>query len=193
MTVFDDNVIGLTLLDWERLVVGSAASEAKAEAATTAALSLFNHMTIHLEHIAVIGRERIFHVAREGGLILSADAYRERVLADALGKTPRAEGREVQLVIVTRRSWLATQLLIVIELYEHTLAIVEVLQMMYSSLTISEFAGFLIENISARHRLLNALEQRVLVFLGRSATVVTVQQFHIIGIRTNDSDILQTL
>ena len=53
--------------------------------------------------------------------------------------------------------------------------------MMYSSLTISEFAGFLIENISARHRLLNALEQRVLVFLGRSATVVTVQQFHIVG------------
>ena len=182
--VLNHDVVSLASLHWERLVVGAATSEAEAEATTTAALRLFYDVAIHLEHIAVIGREGVLHITREGSLVLTRKTYRKRVLADALSKAPSTEGGEVQFVVVACNSWLAAETVVVEELSLNALATVELLQVMDGGVAVRKFAGLSIEDFRVRQRILDTLEERVLVSLRRCATIVTVEQLHIVGIRT---------
>ena len=101
-TIFDDHVVVLACLDVERLVVGTASASEAAEAAATAALVLFYHLTVYFQHVAVVARQRIFHLTRKCGGIFSADADADVVVADTLGKSPGAKSREVQLVVIAR-------------------------------------------------------------------------------------------
>ena len=89
-TVFNQDVVGLSLGDGERLVVNLPASES--EAAASAWLGFLNHLSVHAQRIAVVGHQRVFHVAGEVSLVFSADAHRERVVVDAFGKAPGSEG-----------------------------------------------------------------------------------------------------
>ena len=155
MTILYHDIVGLSLLHGERLVFDPAAETATA----SASLCLFYHLAVHLERVAVIGGECIFHIAGEGCLILATDANGECVLADALGKAPRTEGREIQLVVVACRDRLAAQFFVIEKLYKHALAVVEVLQVVDSALAVGQLTGFLVEDVSTRYRIADAFEQ----------------------------------
>ena len=63
MLVVDDNVVGLASLHRERLILYTTT---EAEATTATALILLNNLTIDLQHIAIIGCQRVLHLTREG-------------------------------------------------------------------------------------------------------------------------------
>ena len=193
-TIFYHDVISLALLYIERLILGTTATSEASEATTATAFVLLNYLTVYLQHIAIIGRERIFHLASEGSLVGTADAYGQVVVGDALGKAPGTKGREVQFLIVTRLDGvLEVGVSVVPELYLHTLAIVEFLQMVHGGIFIIQFTSLVVDNFCVGQGVPDAFEQRVLMLLGRRAAIVTVQQFHIIGIRTEYGQRLDAL
>ena len=158
-TVFYADIVCLPFLYIERLVVGTTASEAEATATAAAALVLLDYFAIDFQNIAVVGRERVFHLTREGGGIFAADADREVVVINTLGKAPGSESGEVQLVVIGSLHWFATELLIIPELHLYALAVVEVLQMVDGCVLVVEFASFLVDNLGVGQGSLDAAEQ----------------------------------
>ena len=191
MTVFDLYIIGLAGLDGERLVFGLPS---EAEAATHATFGFFDHLAIDLQDIAVVGGQRVFHLTGESGLILTADTHGERVATHALGKAPGAEGGEVErLGMVFGLGRLACEFLIIIELYLHALAAVEVLQVVDGGILVVEFAGLAVDDVRVRQGSTESVEQRVGVGLCGRASVVAVEHGGIVGVRTNDGQRLDVL
>ena len=179
--VFDHDVIGLTFLHRERLILRLAS---EAEETTTTRLRLFHHFTVHLQHIAVIRHQRVLHLTCKVSDILTTHTNRKRVTTHTLGKAPGTEGREVQFVIVVGLSRLTSEFLIIKELHLRALSTIEVLQMVDGVILIIEFTGLLVDHVGTRHGGLDTLQQRVLVVVGRRTTIVSVQQLYIVGIRT---------
>ena len=157
-TVLDDHVVVLTLFDVERLVFGTPASEAEATAWTTS-LVLLDDLTIHFQDVAVVGTQGVLHLTRERSGVLTADAHGEVIVADALGKAPGTKGREVQLVVVAALlGVLEVGVPVVPELYEHALAVVEVLQVVDSGILIVQFTSLLIDDLGVGQGSLDAAE-----------------------------------
>ena len=96
--VFYDHIVGLSLFHVKRLVLHVATEESSA---TSARLGFLHDFAVDFQQIAVVGHEGVFHLAREGGLILSGDAHGETVFVDALGKTPGTKRGEVEFVVIT--------------------------------------------------------------------------------------------
>ena len=156
MLVFDDNVVGLSLLHREGLVLGLP-SETKAPATT--GLCFLYDFTVYFQHIAIVRHQCVFHLACKGSFILTADTYREGVAVYALGKAPGSESREVQLIIIRCLGRLASQFLVIKELHLGTLTTIEVLQVMDGGVFIVKFTCFLVDDVRARHSSLDAAEQ----------------------------------
>ena len=193
-TIFEHDIVILAFLHIERLVVGTTSAEAEAsETTTSATFAFFDDLAVHLQHITVVGGEGVFHLARERGGVLTADAHGEAVVVDAVGKAPCTEGREVEFVVVAGLVGFALQTSVVPELHKHTLAIVELGQMVHGGIVIVQFASLVVDDLGARNGCLDAFQQRVLVLIGRRSTIVSVQQFHIVGIRTYHSQRLDAL
>ena len=191
MAVFNLHVVGLAGLYGERLVLHPAPEES--ESAAAAALRLLDHLAVHLEDVSVVGGERVLHLAGERGLVLSADAHREAVAADALGEAPCAEGGEVELVVVVGLGGLAGQFAVVPELHLHALAAVEVLQVVHGLVLVVQLARLVVDDVRVGHSGANAFEQRVGVLLGGRAAVVAVEQCGVVGVGTYHGDGLQAL
>ena len=188
--VFDDHVVGLALLHVERLIFHIPTEEATP---LSAGLGFLYHLAIYLEHIAIVGHEGVFHLAGESGLVLAGDAHREVVFVDALGKSPSAERREVELVVVVGLHGVSLKILVVVELHEDTLAIVEILQVMHRGILVGQFASLMVDDTCTGHGSLDALEERVGVRLGGRAAIVSVEHRGVVGIRTYDGDGAQLL
>ena len=58
---------------------------------------------------------------------------------------------------------------------------------------VGKSTSLVIDNLCTRNGILDTLKQRVLVIIGRSTAVVSVEKFNIIGIRTNDCYCLDIL
>ena len=144
VTVFDDDVVGLASLDGERLVFHLAA---ETEPAAHASLGLFDHLAVDAEGIAVVGRQRVFHLAREGGLVLAADADGKGIATHAVGKAPGAEGGEVELVVIVGLHGRAFHRGVIPEFHLGTPALVEVGQMVDGGVLIVQFAGLVIDDV----------------------------------------------
>ena len=145
-TIFNHHIVGLSFLYVERLVVRTATSKAETTPAV-ACSSFLNNLAVHLQDVSVVGGEGILHLAGKRCGILSAHAYRKRVVVDSLGKAPGSECREVQLVVVAALRRFSAQFLVVPELHFHTLAVVEVLQMVNGGVLVVQFTSFMIDDV----------------------------------------------
>ena len=159
MLVFNHDIVGLASLHRERLVVGTATTEAEAKATTTAALRFFHDVAVDLEHITIISAERVLHITCEGSLVLTRKTDRQRILADTLSKAPCAEGGEVQFVVIVGHGRLATQTVVVEEFSHDALAVVEFLQVVDGRVAVRQFASLLVEHLRVRQSILDALKQ----------------------------------
>ena len=120
-------------------------------------------MAINLQHIAVVAHQRILHLTRKCCRVLTADAYTNIIVADTLGKAPGTKGREVQFVVVTRLNGsrcltLKRRGLRIPEFYQHTLAVIEVLQVVNGLIFVVQFTSLLIDNLSSRYSILDTLQ-----------------------------------
>ena len=145
-TIFNLHIVSLSFLYVERLVVRTATSKTETTPAV-ACSSLLNNLAVHLQDVSVVGGEGILHFAGKRCGILSAHAYRKRVVVDSLGKAPGSECREVQLVVVAALRGFSAQFLVVPELHFHTLAVVEVLQMVNGGVLVVQFTSFMIDDV----------------------------------------------
>ena len=195
-TVFDHHIIGLASLYGEAFVVGATASEAEASetTTTTAALVFLHDLAVDLQDITVVSVQGVLHLTGESSLVLTCDAHGEIIVVHTFGKAPGSEGGEVELIgIVIALHRITFEVLVVPELHEHTLAIVEVLDMVYGGVFVVQLTGLVVDNLGTGDGILDTLQKRVLVVVGRRATVVTVQEFHIVGIRTQHGEGLDAL
>ena len=65
--------------------------------------------------------------------------------------------------------------------------------MVYGGVFVIQLTSLVVDDFCVGQGVPDAFEQRVLVVLGRRAAIVTVQQFHVIGIRTEHGQRLDTL
>ena len=90
-TILDDHVIVLTLLNVERLVFYTTASEAETTARTTS-LVFLDDLTVDFQDVAIVSTQSVLHLTRKRCGVLTADADGKIVVVDTLGKAPCTEG-----------------------------------------------------------------------------------------------------
>ena len=186
--VLDEDVVGLSLGHVETLVLCTASSST-----TAAVCCLLYCLAVDLEEVAVIGVDAVLHLACEGCRVLACDTDGEILCVHAVSESVRTEGREVELVVVSRNIRISCEILVVVELYIYTLSVVEFMEMCDCHDVVVERTYRIVIYLCTRNRLSDSVKEGCSMLRGRGTCIVSVEEGGVMCIRTYDCDLLEIL